>query len=69
MTDLVICSHSRERKSPSYSRINTVSQNSEMTGRSQLLFFTLCILNKYFHKKGGGQVGKLPVAGRLTYLQ
>ena len=24
-TDLVICSHSRERKTPSYSRINTVS--------------------------------------------
>ena len=27
-TDLVICSHSRERKPPSYSRRNTVNQNT-----------------------------------------
>ena len=52
-TDIVICSHSRERETPSYSGINTVqefvSSDGQDTVRQAILFvdkfsFIICII-------------------------
>ena len=43
-TDLVICSHSRERKTPSYSLINTVPMHLNERRYSAVVNLTLYVL-------------------------